>query len=70
MIAFAVVFNRQLPIAIKGELESTVFAAMKQRFIKVGPLGDQFCIGIYKFWRITRNVNPNDVHPDVAAYFD
>jgi len=52
MIALAVVLNRQLPIAIKGELKRTVFAAVKQWFAKISPLGDQFGIGIYKLWRI------------------
>ena len=43
---------------------------MIKRFVKFRPPVKQFGIGDLELWRIARDVDPYDVHPDVALYFD
>ena len=67
MIAFTIVFDRQLPIGIKLQAERTFVAAGMQGLIKFGPARLQVCGVIVKLRCIAGQIDEKDIAPDMAA---
>ena len=70
MIAFAVIFDRELPVGIHRQDECAVGSAMIHRLIEFGPAGNQIRMDIFKRGGIAVDVDKDGFEPDMAAYFD
>ena len=70
MIAFAVVLHCQLPVARDLKRETAVRTAVIERFVKLGPAGDEVGVGILKGGGGAGDVDEHHIHPDMAADLD
>ena len=68
VVALAVILDSEFPIAVHLKLEPAVKAAVVQRLVELGPAGEQLGVCFLKGQGGARYIDPDDIHPDVAAH--
>src|SRR6056297_2777282 len=67
VVALAVILDREFPVGLDFELEPAVVAAVIERQVEFGPAGDEVGHRLVKRRGVARDVDPDDIAPDMAA---